>query len=45
LKSCSFLHASSLDLRMSDISALLAEYRCLVAVADQCLELLQHNCK
>lgn len=45
LKSCSFLHASSLDLRLSDISALLAEYRCLVAVADQCLELLQHNCK
>lgn len=42
---CSFLSASPQELRLSDVSALLAEYRCLATVAGECLDLLQQQRK
>ena len=42
-QACSFLTASPQDLRVSDTSALLAEYRCLATVAGECLDLLQQQ--
>ena len=44
-QACSFLTASPQDLRVSDVSALLAEYRCLATVAGECLNSLQQQRK